>query len=130
MPVASEAVKHKRDKVMLTGIRKAKCPCCGHEFIAMEGGVVHFVEASRSVQVLHRVDGGQLLFVFQEAGGIFGRCPGRRGRRRARCRAWGVIVRAGENEDGGDGCYAEQSQHRKAVLFHGSIGFISLLYGA
>ena len=41
MPVASEAVKHKRDKVMLTGIRKAKCPCCGHEFIAMEGGVVN-----------------------------------------------------------------------------------------
>ena len=41
MPVASEAVKHKRDKVMITGIRKAKCPCCGHEFIAMEGGVVN-----------------------------------------------------------------------------------------
>ena len=40
MPVASEAVKHKRDKVMITGIRKAKCPCCGHEFIAMEGGFV------------------------------------------------------------------------------------------
>ena len=41
MPVASEAVKHKRDEAMLTGISKAKCPCCGHEFIAMEGGVVH-----------------------------------------------------------------------------------------
>ena len=41
MPVASEAVKHKRDEVMLTGIRKTKCPCCGHEFIAMEGGVVN-----------------------------------------------------------------------------------------
>ena len=40
MPVASEAVKHKRDEDMLTGIRKAKCPCCGHEFIAMEGGFV------------------------------------------------------------------------------------------
>ena len=41
MPVALEAVKHKRDEDMLTGIRKAKCPCCGHEFIAMEGGVVN-----------------------------------------------------------------------------------------
>ena len=40
MPVALEAVKHKRDEDMLTGIRKAKCPCCGHEFIAMEGGFV------------------------------------------------------------------------------------------
>ena len=38
MPVASEAVKHKRDETMLTGMSKAKCPCCGHEFIAMEGG--------------------------------------------------------------------------------------------
>ena len=41
MPGASEAVKHKRDEVMLTGIRKTKCPCCGHEFIAMDGGVVN-----------------------------------------------------------------------------------------
>lgn len=41
MPVASEAVKHKRDKAMVTSIHKAKCPCCGHEFIAMEGGVVN-----------------------------------------------------------------------------------------
>ena len=41
MPVALEAVKHKRDEDMLTGIRKAKCPCCGHEFIAMEGGFVN-----------------------------------------------------------------------------------------
>ena len=41
MPVALEAVKHKRDEDMLTGIRKAKGPCCGHEFIAMEGGVVN-----------------------------------------------------------------------------------------
>ena len=41
MPVALEAVKHKRDEDMLTGMRKAKCPCCGHEFIAMEGGVVN-----------------------------------------------------------------------------------------
>ena len=40
MPVASEAVKHKRDKAMVTGMSKAKCPCCGHEFIAMEGGFV------------------------------------------------------------------------------------------
>ena len=40
MPVALEAVKHKRDEDMLTGIRKAKCPRCGHEFIAMEGGFV------------------------------------------------------------------------------------------
>ena len=41
MPVASEAVKHKRDKAMVTGMSKAKCPCCGHEFIAMSGGVVN-----------------------------------------------------------------------------------------
>ena len=40
MPVALEAVKHKRDEDMLTGIRKAKCPTCGHEFTAMEGGFV------------------------------------------------------------------------------------------
>ena len=40
MPVALEAVKHKRDEDVLTGIRKEKCPCCGHEFIAMEGGFV------------------------------------------------------------------------------------------
>ena len=25
---------------MLTGFSKAKCPSCGHEFIAMEGGFV------------------------------------------------------------------------------------------
>lgn len=41
MPVALEAVKHKRDEDMLTGMSKAKCPCCGHEFIAMEGGTVN-----------------------------------------------------------------------------------------
>ena len=41
MPVALEAVKHKRDEDMLTGIRKAKCPCCGHAFIAMSGGFVN-----------------------------------------------------------------------------------------
>ena len=38
MPVALEAVKHKRDEDMLTGIRKAKCPTCGHEFTVMDGG--------------------------------------------------------------------------------------------
>ena len=26
---------------MLTGFGKVKCPCCGHEFIAMSGGVVN-----------------------------------------------------------------------------------------
>ena len=25
---------------MLTGFSKAKCPSCGHEFIAMEGGFI------------------------------------------------------------------------------------------
>ena len=40
MRVASEAVKHKRDEAMVTDVHKAKCPCCGHEFIAMEGGFV------------------------------------------------------------------------------------------
>ena len=40
MPVALEAVKHKRDEDMLTGIRKAKCPTCGHEFTVMYGGFV------------------------------------------------------------------------------------------
>ena len=40
MPVALEAVKHKRDEDMLTGIRKAKCPRCGHEFTVMDGGFI------------------------------------------------------------------------------------------
>ena len=38
MPVALEAVKHKRDETMLTGFTKAKCPSCGHEFTVMNGG--------------------------------------------------------------------------------------------
>ena len=38
MRVASEVVQLKRDETMLTGFSKAKCPCCGHEFIAMAGG--------------------------------------------------------------------------------------------
>ena len=25
---------------MMTGVSKAKCPSCGHEFIVMDGGVV------------------------------------------------------------------------------------------
>ena len=41
MPVASEVVQYKRDEAMLTGFGKVKCPCCGHEFIAMSGGVVN-----------------------------------------------------------------------------------------
>ena len=40
MPVASEAVKHKRGKAMVTGMSKAKCPCCGHEFMVMNGGFI------------------------------------------------------------------------------------------
>ena len=38
--IVSEVVQLKRDETMLTGFSKAKCPCCGHEFIAMEGGFV------------------------------------------------------------------------------------------
>ena len=40
MPVALEAVKHKRDETMLTGFSKAKCPSCGHEFTVMDGGFI------------------------------------------------------------------------------------------
>ena len=38
MRVASEVVQLKRDETMMTGVSKAKCPRCGHEFTVMDGG--------------------------------------------------------------------------------------------
>ena len=40
MLVASEVVQLKRDETMVTDVHKAKCPCCGHEFMVMDGGFV------------------------------------------------------------------------------------------
>ena len=46
---------------MLTGFSKAKCPCCGHEFIAMAGGFLPIVGA-----IAAKVAGYILLFKISE----------------------------------------------------------------
>ena len=40
MRVASEVVQLKRDETMMTGVSKARCPRCGHEFTVMDGDFV------------------------------------------------------------------------------------------
>ena len=40
MRVASEMVQQKRDETMMTGVYKAKCLRCGHEFTVMDGGFI------------------------------------------------------------------------------------------
>ena len=45
MRVASEVVQLKRVETMMTGVSKAKCPSCGHEFMVMDGGFNPFAPA-------------------------------------------------------------------------------------
>ena len=40
MRVAAEVGQVQRDETMLTGVSKAKCPRCGHEFMVMDGGFI------------------------------------------------------------------------------------------
>ena len=45
MRVASEIVQQKKDETMMTGVYKAKCLRCGHEFTVMDGGFIPNVPA-------------------------------------------------------------------------------------